>query len=254
MERKLKRALKDALKIEMERFENPDHKEQVLSSVKSMRSMLRRTERIGLFEFMLRQIPFIGKDIWMMQGGAALSVSLVLYLIVGVNIQYFPVRYIPPVLGVMAVVLVMTSVPLMLRSYRYQMHETEMATRMSHLHVFLAYILLLSIEYLAVFVFVTGVSVHMAGLPAEKAAVYFVFPLFLAGAGCVQLIRRTDGWEKVSRRLGVCEGYCILLVAGLVLLYHMKQPVYDSTGLWAVLTAAGFAMYVQSVCSWVKEI
>ena len=47
MERKLKRALKDALKIEMERFENPDHKEQVLSSVKSMRSMLRRTERIG---------------------------------------------------------------------------------------------------------------------------------------------------------------------------------------------------------------
>lgn len=253
MEGRLQKDLKEALKIEAFTCGNSCHRAQVLSAVRTMGSVQRRKKRIGFLEFMLRQIPFIGRDIWMLQGGTAFAVSLVLYLSVGGNLQYFPVHCIPPFLGIMAIALVMTSVPLMLRSYRYQMHEIELASRMSHMHLFSSYLAVLAAEYLAVFAFGTGVSVCMAGLPMAKAAVYFALPLFMASGGCVQLIRRTGGWERVAQRLGVCEGYCVVLAAGLVLLYDMKQAAYDSTGMWAALAFAGFAFLSWSVCTWVKE-
>ncbi len=264
MDRKQYEELRNALKIDVKVCREMEdtgvvarrmraQRERVLQSVRDLPAVQMPKRRIGFFEFMFRQIPFMGRDLWMSQGSAALVVFGVLYLSLCGDLAYLSIRHIPLMLGILAIMLVMTSIPLLLRPYRYQMHEIELASRQSLWKLLTAELILLMTEDLVVFGFSAGIATGIAGLSAVKAAMYFLLPLFLAGTGCAQLIRRTGGWEEVSQRIGLCEGYCGLLAMVLLILYRTKPVVYGETGVWVICTVIVFPLFVLSVGTWLKD-
>ena len=264
MDRKQYEELRNALKIDVKVCREMEdtgvvarrmraQRERVLQSVRDLPAVQMPKRRIGFFEFMFRQIPFMGRDLWMSQGSAALVVFGVLYLSLCGDLAYLSIRHIPLMLGILAIMLVMTSIPLLLRPYRYQMHEIELASRQSLRKLLSAELLLLTVEDLVVFGVSAGIATGIAGLSAVKAAMYFLLPLLLAGTGCVQLIRRTGGWEEISQRIGICEGYCGLLMMVLLIIYRTKPVVYGETGAWMICTVIVFPLFVLSVGTWLKD-
>lgn len=245
--------LKKALKLSVMSEETLSHKERVVSEVHTMRLMQKKRERTGFFTFMLRQIPFMGRELWMMHGGIAAAMFGILYLTVNGDLNYLDIRHIPLLLGIAAIVLVMASVPLLLRPYRYRMYEIELASRISLPGLLLAELAVLAAEYIAVLLFCTGLSSGMAGLHIVSAVLYFLLPLSAAGMGCVQIMRRTGGWNEVSHRLILCEGYCVCLGTAFILLYCMKRAVYGDLRLWGALAACTTFLLALSVRTWVKE-
>lgn len=264
MDREWCEDLRNALKIDVAAYEKAkdegalnkeiqSHREQVLAAVRRMQALQIPKRRIGFFEFLFRQIPFMGKDLWISQGFAALMVFGVLYLSLGGRLDYLSIRHIPLLLGVLAIVLVMMSVPLMLRSYRYCMYEIEMASRLSLSRLLLAELILLLAEDLAVFGFCAGISAGAAGLSAVRVTLYFLLPLLVAGTGCAQIIRKTREWEEVSWRVGICEGYCVLLALVLIFLFVIRPAVYDRPEVWGICTVGVLPMFVRSVRMWMRE-
>lgn len=264
MDRKQYEELRNALKIDVKVCREAEdakaaarriqaQRERVLQSVRNLPAVQEPRKRIGFFEFMLRQIPFMGRDLWMSQGSAALLVFGVLYLSLCGDLEYLSIRHIPLMLGILAIMLVMTSIPLLLRPYRYQMHEIELASRQSLWKLLTAELILLMTEDLVVFGVSAGIATGIAGLSAVKVTLYFLLPLLIAGTGCAQLIRRIGGWEEVSQRIGLCEGYCGLLAMVLLILYRTKPVVYGETGVWVICTVIVFPLFVLSVGTWLKD-
>ncbi len=149
----LQEELKIALQIDAD---VRTHKEELLLLIGNMQAMQRKKKRIGFIEFILRQIRFMGKNLWLTQGAAAFAMFGIGYLSTGKDIEGLCIRHIPLLLGVFAIMQVMASIPLLLTSYRYQMHEIEMASRISLPRLLMAKLIILAVEYLAVFVFCVG--------------------------------------------------------------------------------------------------
>lgn len=63
------------------------HREQVLTSVRNMQAVQKTKKRIGFAEFVFRQIPFMGKELWMTQGAAAAAMFGILYLAAGRDVR-----------------------------------------------------------------------------------------------------------------------------------------------------------------------
>ena len=112
MKRKMYEELREALQIDTAQCQKAlnrgvseqetdawTHKEQLLMSVRNMESVKPKKERIGFLEFMVRQIPFIGKPLWITQGIAAFAVSGILYLAP----NDISIRHIPLFVGTLAV-------------------------------------------------------------------------------------------------------------------------------------------------------
>ncbi len=230
-----------------------ENKASVLASVRKLHSVWQPRKRISFFTFTVRQLPFMGKEMWMTQGSAAAVMFMVIYRTMDGGLEYLSMRHIPLLMGILAVVLVMSSVPLLLMSCRYHMQEIELASRISLPRLLMAKMTLLAVEYLAVFAFCVGLTTGAAGLSAGRMALYFLLPLFLACTGCVQIIRNTKGWEEASQRAGVCVGFCVCLGAALIVLYRRTPAVYDNVRLWALLVVCIFPLLLISVRRWVEE-
>ena len=229
------------------------HREQVLTSVRNMQAVQKTKKRIGFAEFVFRQIPFMGKELWMTQGAAAAAMLGILYLAAGRDMRGLYTLHVPLLAGILAVVLVMVSVPVLLMSYRFQMYEVELVSRISLPRLLAAKMILLAIEYMAVLVFSVGMAAGMADVSVVRAALYFLLPLLAACTGCVQIIRLTDGWTETVQRGGMCEGYCAGLAGVLIVIHAVKPAVYDNVRLWILLLVCIFPLFVRSVRIWVKE-
>lgn len=257
MKQKMFGELGNALKIDVgsggKSNENGEHKEKVLLSVQNTLAVRPPKKRIRFLEFMLRQIPFMGRKFWTAQGAAAFAMSGILYLSAAGELERLSVRHIPPLMGILAVMLVMSSIPFILMPYRYQMYEIEMVSRISLSRLLMAKMTLLAAEYVIVFVCSAGALTGTVNLSMARLAFYFGLPLLAACTGCVQIIRHTDKWKEASQRAGVCEGYCVCLGAVLIILYDRKPALYESMETWSILSFLLFLVLILSVRLWMKE-
>ena len=112
MRKTLEKELAAALKAKLP--ENTDaHKEQMLESIRQMQALKQRGRKIGFIRFLLRQVPFVAKKLWAMQGLMAMAVFVVLYSTLDGDLGYLGIRHIPALLGGLAVSQIMLAIPFM---------------------------------------------------------------------------------------------------------------------------------------------
>lgn len=256
MDRKLCGQLKAALKAE--RFYAEDaralHKEKVLRAVRQAQRNGREAGRIGFGAFLLRQIPFMTRGVWLTQGGIAGLVFLLLSYALRGSDPMLGVRHVPVLAGILAVGLVMAAVPFLLRSFQYRMYEVEMVTRMSGFRLLLANLILVAAGSAAGMSFCGALLIKGTEVPGLMILLYFFLPFVVSGGGCALILGCFQNAEAAARGTGVCEGYCVCLAFLLWYLYKAQPWIFEWELFWqaaslAAIPAAGVCVY-----RWLKKM
>jgi len=223
----LEKELAAALKAKLPENTNA-HKEQMLESIRQMQALKQRGRKIGFIRFLLRQVPFVAKKLWAMQGLMAMAVFVVLYSTLDGDLGYLGIRHIPALLGGLAVSQIMLAIPFMQRSFQYRMYEIEASTRLSYTSLVMANMILMAAGSMAVFSICAVVTSIGLKLPGMDMMLYFLLPFLVAGSGCFWILNgiRRSGNQDVGT--GICEGYCAGLMAALLLL--AKAPGLRNDG------------------------
>lgn len=233
MRKTLEKELAAALKAKLP--ENTDaHKEQMLESIRQMQALKQRGRKIGFIRFLLRQVPFVAKKLWAMQGLMAMAVFVVLYSTLDGDLGYLGIRHIPALLGGLAVSQIMLAIPFMQRSFQYRMYEIEASTRLSYTSLIMANMILMAAGSMAVFSICAVVTSIGLKLPGMDMMLYFLLPFLVAGSGCFWILNgiRRSGNQDVGT--GICEGYCAGLMAALLLLAKAMPQVYETMAAWRI--------------------
>lgn len=141
--------------------------------------------RISFARFLQRQIPYIGWKIWGIQ-------AIVLLLAAGIfsaSSDYLksPRRLIKLLLC-LSVAVFMTTLPLLYRSARYRMQETEAASRFSSAKLLLARLTLIGAGDIALLSGIFLAVMVKISLPKSLTLLYLCFPFLLAGSGCLFML------------------------------------------------------------------
>ena len=186
MRKTLEKELAAALKAKLP--ENTDaHKEQMLESIRQMQALKQRGRKIGFIRFLLRQVPFVAKKLWAMQGLMAMAVFVVLYSTLDGDLGYLASAY-PGFAGRLAVSQIMLAVPFMQRSFQYRMYEIEASTRLSYTSLVMANMILMAAGSMAVFSICAVVTSIGLKLPGMDMMLYFLLPFLVAGSGCFWIL------------------------------------------------------------------
>ena len=138
MKKPLKQTLRNSLQDCKRYPDNRDALTRILPLVRQEYKVRTQRQSIPFGEFLLRQIAFLGKRVWFSQ--ALLLFLLCLLVNTGYNIRSGITRltFVPFLLGCCSVILLTAAVPMLYRSVRFQMLETEAATRFSVSRLLLA--------------------------------------------------------------------------------------------------------------------
>lgn len=176
MRKTLEKELAAALKAKLPENTNA-HKEQMLESIRQMQALKQRGRKIGFIRFLLRQVPFVAKKLWAMQGLMAMAVFVVLYSTLDGDLGYLGIRHIPALLGGLAVSQIMLAIPFMQRSFQYRMYEIEASTRLSYTSLIMANMILMAAGSMAVFSICAVVTSIGLKLPGMDMMLYFLLSL-----------------------------------------------------------------------------
>ena len=247
MRKALEKELAAALKAKLPENTN-EHKEQMLESIRRMQALDQRGRKIGFVRFLLRQVLFLGKRLWAMQGLMAMAVFAVLYSTLDGNLSYLGIRHIPAMLGGLAVSQIMMAVPFMQRSFQYRMYEIEASTRLSYTSLIMANMILMAAGSMAVFSICAALIANGLKMSGMDMALYFLLPFLVAGSGCFWILNRSGKSGNQDVGTGICEGYCAGLRVALLLLAKAMPQVYETMAEWRIailimLPAAAVSVY-----------
>ena len=234
-----------------------DHREQVQKAVRKEALKRGGRRQISFGEFLLRQIPFMAKELWIIQGSIAAFIFLLLHHMLGGGFPFMEIRHIPLLAGIFAVVLVMAGVPFLVRSYQCRMYEVEMASKMSFTRLLLADLILALAGSAAAFgvcgtLMARGMA-HFVNVSGTMVALYFFLPFALSGSGCALILQTVKNVETAARGIGFCEGYCMCLLALLLYLFRVQSWVYETAWIWQGAGAFMVPVSVYSVAKWIKK-
>ena len=249
---------RERLKIRGKSQDGSDgHREQVIQAVRREALKRRPRRRISFLEFLLRQIPFMAKGLWLIQGGIAAFTVLLLSRTLGGDFRLMGIRHIPLLAGMLAIFLVMTGAPFLVRSYQCRMYEVEMASRMSLAGVLLADLILAAAGSVAAFgvcgtLMARGMALIQNG-SGWMIVLYFFLPFALSGSGCALILQNVRSGEEAARGLGFCEGYCVLLLAMLWYLFRTCPWIYEELWIWRRAGILMVPVLAYSIARWVKR-
>lgn len=239
------------------RDEGGGRRQQVIQAVRQEALKRRPRRRISFLEFLLRQIPFMAKGLWLIQGGIAAVTVLLLYRTLGGDFPLMGIRHIPLLAGMLAVSLVMTGAPFLVRSYQCRMYEVEMVSRMSLAGVLAADLILAAAGSVVTFgvcgaLMARGMALVQNG-SGWMIVLYFFLPFALSGSGCALILQNVRSGEEAARGLGFCEGYCVLLLALLWYLFRTCPWIYEEIWIWRRAMILMVPVLAYSMARWVKR-
>lgn len=252
MRKALEKELTKALKTELPE-DGGAHKEQVLKSIRRMQALDQRGRKIGFIRFLLRQIPFVGKQLWAMQGIMTIAVFAVLYSTLDGNLEYLGIRHIPALFGGLAVLQIMMTVPFMQRSFQYRMYEIEASTRLAYSSLVMANIILMAAGSIAAFFLCAVLVAKGFKLPGMDMALYFLLPFLVSGSGCFWILYRSGRSGNQALGTEICEGYCALLLVTLLLLDKAMPQVYEDISAWRMAMLVMIPAFAVSVYSFIRQ-
>lgn len=239
------------------RDEGGGRRQQVIQAVRQEALKRRPRRRISFLEFLLRQIPFMAKGLWLIQGGITAVTVLLLYRTLGGDFPLMGIRHIPLLAGMLAVSLVMTGAPFLVRSYQCRMYEVEMVSRMSLAGVLAADLILAAAGSVVTFgvcgaLMAQGMALVQNG-SGWMIVLYFFLPFALSGSGCALILQNVRSGEEAARGLGFCEGYCVLLLALLWYLFRTCPWIYEEIWIWRRAMILMVPVLAYSIARWVKR-
>lgn len=164
---------------------NDTHLQATILLAKREVCLKQRRRRISFARFLGKQIPMIGRKLWILQGIFLLSA----YAVLSDSAEYLrsPLR-LAKLLFCLSIAVFMTALPLLYRSVRYRMQEIEAAARFSLGKLLLARLIAISIGDLFLLCGIFLVAVAKTSLSADITVIYLCFPFLLAGSGCLYML------------------------------------------------------------------
>jgi hypothetical protein len=234
MNKKLCSDLKKALNTPPVCSDN--HIDETIKMVQKEYIKHKKIERIGYFEFLLRQIPFVGRKIWMMQGGILIFMCWLLNVMFTGNLRYIGNRHIADILCFFAVFTTLMSMPFFQRSRKYKMYEVEAATRMSIPKLIFSNVLIIAIGNVVVFTAVTLVAVYEINILPIFIVLYLLLPFLISWCGCIFILNRNLNHKEYS--YFICEVFCLFLLLLQTAIHALVPQIYSEANLigWLIIT------------------
>lgn len=191
-----------------------------------------KRRRIGFASFLGRQVRFIGWRIWFMQGIG----TIVLYSMCQIFFQGMLVKYIQNIaffLCCLAVLVLISTVPIVYRSIRYAMYETELATRFSAVRLLAARLLAIGLGNFAVLGVILLLAAMKASIPAAQAFLYLLLPYLAASGGFLYLLKRVPA--ESSQLCSIAWGCFLVCVFTALRRFFPVFFMQTFSGYWAVV-------------------
>lgn len=204
-----------------------------------------KRERIGFWQFFVRQIRFAGGSLWILQA----AVLIVTCLILDIHFQAGASGYgsLGFVLSLASVATAMTGIPYLCRSVRHGMYETETASRVSFAGLLLAKLLITGIGNLIMLAaFFALASLKM---PLSINAIgYMLLPFSVIWLGIMVLMRLAC--DQLLPAL--CAAFSIIIMAALFALYQIVPQVFGQSSIliWnivCIVIIAGLAWQIRTM-------
>lgn len=206
--KEFKTLLKEALR-QTDFSTDKKHFESTLLLAKKEAHQTQMRKRISFTQFLAAQIRFIGWKIWAAQGLFLLAFHTVLSRFYGPEQP----RHIPGLLFCLSVLVLMTALPFLYRSVRYQMQEVESASRFSLVKLLTAKLTLIGIGDLLMLIGIFLITLWETSLSAESIFISLCFPFLSACSGCLFMLGHLNPKKFLAGSLGLCS--LLLLLAAL---------------------------------------
>jgi hypothetical protein len=232
MNKKLCSDLKKALNADPICSEN--HINETIDMVQNEYKNCKQRERIGYLEFLLRQIPFVGRKIWMMQGGILILMCWLINAMFAGDFKNIASRHIPDMLCFCAVLITLTGLPFFQRSRKYKMYEVESATCMSIPKLIFSHLIIIAIGDIIVLIAVALAAIYEIDISAIFIVLYLMLPFLVSCCGCIFIL----GHNHNEYNIFICEGFCVLLLFIQTAIHALVPQVYSEANLigWIIFT------------------
>ncbi|POP31445.1 hypothetical protein C3B58_16405 [Lactonifactor longoviformis] len=225
----MKKLLKQTLRSALQNCEkHPDNREaltRILPLAKQEYRARAQRQSIPFGGFLVRQIRFLGKRVWFSQ--ALLLLLLCLLVNTGYNIRsgITSLTFVPFLLGCCSVLLLTAAVPMLYRSVRFQMLETEAAARFSVSRLLLARLCIIGSGDLVMLTALLLFAIQKSGLSAGGILLYLLVPFLLTASGYLTILAHMA--YRLFPYLGSTLSACLL--AGLYYLKKWQPAFYGHT-------------------------
>lgn len=213
--------------------------EQTLWLAKKELQIRSNRQRIHFPAFLLMQIKYTGTRIWLVQAVLlALSVSG-LWTIYGDPYFYAP-RHVAILLCAAAMLVFLTAIPFIHRSYRYRMAEMEAATTFSSIHLLWARLIITGTGDAAIIAAIIKITVFRTDFGISSAFLYLIVPLLAACFAALYLSRHV----KTAHFPYYSGGICLFMLGMILVLNRWYPQCFEQTFSikWCIICTALFLL------------
>lgn len=220
----MKENFKDVLRRDLHSPEitiNKSHLQHTLLSAHREILAKQPDKHIAFCNFLILQIRFIARKIWLLQGLVLVILSFILTFLFKANI--YDKHHIAIQLCSLSIVILMTSVPLIQRSIHYQMHECESASYFSTVRLLMAKLLIIGIGDIIMLSVLLLITICSTYLNIGSALLYLILPFLLTLYCYLYLLAHIPAkWFS-----SCCIGLCSLLYLCIVLLNRFVPTFFN---------------------------
>ncbi|OPJ62268.1 hypothetical protein [Clostridium oryzae] len=227
MNKKLCSDLKKALNVSP--ICSDKHIKETISMVSYKYKSYKRKERIGYLEFLLRQIQFVGRKIWLCQGIVLFFMCWLINVVFGDDFEYIVTRHIPEFLCLYAVIITMAVIPFLERSQQHRMYEVELATRMSISRLICSKLIIIAVGDFVFLFAVAFIVVNRMSISVPFTILYLLLPLLMSSCGCIFILSRQKQHSVFNS-----EVFCVFLLLLQIKVFTLMPNAYSETALIAL--------------------
>ncbi|MHC6180882.1 hypothetical protein ACYUJ6_13665 [Clostridium sp. JNZ X4-2] len=189
-------------------------------------------EKIGYFEFLFRQIPFIGRKIWLFQGILLVFMLLLLNTIFDGDFKYIVNNHIGDLLCSCAVFINMSGLFVFYRSQKYKMYEVELGAGISILKLLSSRVLIISFGDGIFFIAIASLVINKVNIPAVLISLYLLLPFLICCCGYIFILGHSNRQYAVFS----CEVFSLFMLVLQPFIHKLLPQIYYGTYLNAWIT------------------
>lgn len=192
-------------------------------------------KRISFWQFMTSQARFLGWKIWSMQAASLAVMYFLIYTVCAGDIGYLWGRYLPVLLCFGSVLLLFPTLPILARSRRYQMAETEQVSRFSSNRLLIARLVMIGAGDFLMLTLLFFLTVGGMGGNPGVAVLYLLVPFLILGSIYITIAAHV----QIKYVLITCLAAGMGAVVILLLMYYFYYGFYEQSfrAGWALVCA-----------------